>query len=514
MHRIPLPWLFRWSIIALAFTLSCSKFALTVSQFMAGGFLLFALMDKGYRKEFTKPKVIYFGLAAVFIIHLLWFLPGGDWAYGFRDLKTKIPFLTIPLFFAWAPKGWFPRQRVLFYFVLAGFVASTVFSFLLFTHIIPWESIPWEINNFRDLSPLVSHIRLCTIGVLVFIWGSAIWKQKVVFSLLLLIYVLAVFVMLQSLTGFFILGLGLCLKGLLNKENWIRYSTLAAGILIGAFLTLKWTDYNKISPDYVHQVNSDTTALGNLYLPRSFSHQKQNNYPIWEFVNYPELKAAWLDRTGIDTEQKAGNGNRVLGILVRYLTSKGLRKDNEGVQTLSETDIKNIQLGYPFAGFDQMLSINKRLQSSFFEINVFRDGISPNGHSLMLRIKYMEAGYTIWKANPILGVGTCNTNKAFKEYYAGANTQLKEKYQRKAHNQWLTFLLNFGLIGFCLIMGCFLYTLRNIRSYSFWSVLGLLTLFLTFFWEDTLETQIGVSSFLFFYCCILRYSEPEDTIAL
>ncbi|MFT5337551.1 MAG: hypothetical protein ACI9YL_001556, partial [Luteibaculaceae bacterium] len=51
---------------------------------MAGGFLLFALMDKGYRKEFTKPKVIYFGLAAVFIIHLLWFLPGGDWAYGFR----------------------------------------------------------------------------------------------------------------------------------------------------------------------------------------------------------------------------------------------------------------------------------------------------------------------------------------------------------------------------------------------------------------------------------------------
>ena len=73
------------------------------------------------------------------------------------------------------------------------------------------------------------------------------------------------------------------------------------------------------------------------------------------------------------------------------------------------------------------------------------------------------------------------------------------KNQIRAHNTFLTSDITFGVIGVI----CFLYLLfisakiqlshENLSGFVFWTIM-----FVTFFFEDTLETQTGVTLFAFF----------------
>ena len=499
-------WLFKWSIILLGVSLSCSKFLMTIGQISALFFLLVGfILD---RKLLQKPSLFFWGFILLYGLHILWLIPDGDLAYGLKDLRIKLPLLTIPFAFAFAPAKWLPSKNMLFGFLLAGFIGSTLYSFTLYMGWTHWR----EIQSFRDYSPLVSHIRLITIGVGLFFWSFFLWKKQVWKVLAFGIYLALVISLFQSLTGLATLGFGMVFGLLKWGSKWVRISTVVTAIALVSVVFAAWQNYNTLDPEYRAPQKTDKSPWG-VHYKNTSSHQINNHHPIWDYVEKGSMRFAWLKRTNISPDSLTENGNRIEGILINYLTAKGLRKDLNGVNALSEEDISKILKGHFLPDWEEKTPLERRMITTFNEINLMRDGMVPNGQSVSLRLLYLQTGFNIWEPNKWLGIGTRNIQNAFQQYYQEELPQLKEQYRRKTHNQWMSFLILFGIIGCLPLLLFFAYSMPKTKLAS-WALLVLLTQFLTFFWEDTLENQVGVTVFSFFFCLCLIYSKEPDKISL
>jgi len=101
------------------------------------------------------------------------------------------------------------------------------------------------------------------------------------------------------------------------------------------------------------------------------------------------------------------------------------------------------------------------------------------------------------RQNLLLGVGTGDVKQSFKDAYVDYPIYIAPKYRHRAHNQYITFLVTFGILGllyFTSFLGFLSYKWRGNNLYLFFVIVSIIS-FLT---EDTLETQAGVTFFAFF----------------
>ncbi|NJK85176.1 MAG: O-antigen ligase family protein [Bacteroidales bacterium] len=125
---------------------------------------------------------------------------------------------------------------------------------------------------------------------------------------------------------------------------------------------------------------------------------------------------------------------------------------------------------------------------------------NPSGHSLIQRIEYVKNAAQIIKRNFWTGVGTGDVKDEFMSQYENSESQLDLKWRLRAHNQYVTFLLTFGIIGFSWIMFSFFFPVFYEKKHlDFLAIIFLLIAFLSMLNEDTLETHTGISFFAFFY---------------
>jgi O-antigen ligase len=100
----------------------------------------------------------------------------------------------------------------------------------------------------------------------------------------------------------------------------------------------------------------------------------------------------------------------------------------------------------------------------------------------------------------ILGTGTGDFRDEMLLQYKKDKSNLDEKYRYLPHNQYLTFLIAFGLTGFAIILFSVIYPVviskagKNILFSLF-----LMIVLLSMAGEDTLETHTGVTFFAYFY---------------
>jgi O-antigen ligase len=135
---------------------------------------------------------------------------------------------------------------------------------------------------------------------------------------------------------------------------------------------------------------------------------------------------------------------------------------------------------------------------------VFRKGGNPSGHSVTQRLLYLEAAAGIIRQHWLAGVGTGDILDAYHDYYRDTNSILTEKWRLRAHNQYLTFVVTFGIIGFLWIMLSFILPVfREDKWGNYFFIMFFLIGFLSMLNEDTLETHIGISFFAFFYSLFL-----------
>ena len=111
--------------------------------------------------------------------------------------------------------------------------------------------------------------------------------------------------------------------------------------------------------------------------------------------------------------------------------------------------------------------------------------------------------------NLLFGVGVGDVRVAFDRQYEIMNTQLKPEFRFRAHNQYLTFFITFGVIGGIWFILTLVYPLFLKKHHTYLYIVFFAIMALSFVSEDTLETQAGVTLFAVMNSLLL-FSRPHE----
>ena len=251
------------------------------------------------------------------------------------------------------------------------------------------------------------------------------------------------------------------------------------------------------------------TSQGNYYWHDTVCFPIEDGKYVGLYFNRIELREAWSHRSDLPLEDTTFDGESLEATLARYLTSKDLRKDAEGVMALTDEDIHNIEQGVPNYNNWKHPGLRARLSSTLFEYNLYRRFNNPNGGSLSQRIEFTRASFHIVGQHPWFGVGTGDVPQAFAQTYDEIHSPLKEEFRFRAHNQYLAIAVAFGLVGLVFFLFVLFYPwFSSKRHHTYLYVVFLCIILLSMFPEDTLETQAGVTLFAFFESLLL-FAKPK-----
>ena len=258
----------------------------------------------------------------------------------------------------------------------------------------------------------------------------------------------------------------------------------------------KFYTFDELNPE---ELDSHTVE-GNRYLNSPELREVENGHYIWVYICDLELEREWNKLSDMDFMGQTTNGNSIRGTLIRFLTSKGYRKDAVGVKKLSPEEIKAIERGTANYIFMQRFRLYPRIYEVIWEIDRYRMGFDPNEKSVVQRYLYLDAGWKIAREHLLYGVGNGDVKLAFKNYYESTDSPLDKKWRRRAHNQFLTFLISFGIPGLIItLLALVAPVFLAGRGRSFLAVGFMILFLLSMLNEDTLETAAGVSFVAFFY---------------
>ena len=514
-----------YALILLALSLPLSVFVTSVAEIILVLNWLAGLKQSRIGYKFREHPGLWF-ILALYFLHVAGLAWSSDFHYAFHDLRIKLPILILPLVIGTSEGLRAKELRKVLLFFTAGTLASSLVSFLVFLH-----ALPVEYYDIREISVFVSHIRLALMaGLSVFIILYYLfireeqtrlkgrWRMAAILSVVWFIFFQMV---LKSFTGvvvFLLLALilGWYFSGKMNDiapKFMIRVLILMVPLFVAMWVT------NAVSRFYTHdRVDFSRldkfTAGGNPYFHDTLSTATENGHYVWLYVNFKELRSCWNRRSEMDYDSLDHRGQQLRFTLIRYLTSKDLPKDCTGVNALSGDDVKAIEDGVANYIFLERYSLYPRLYQIIWELDQYSKGGSPGGHSLSQRIAYLKAASHIIRNNLPAGVGTGDVQQAFDRYYNEHQPRLSHKYRRRAHNQFVTFFVTFGLVGFLVsVAALFVPVFLEQRWHDFLFVVFFLTGLLSMLNEDTLETQTGVSFFMFFYALLLfgRHRQKKES---
>ena len=459
-------------------------------------------------------------LWAVFLLfagHLAGLIYSENFSFALHDLKIKLPLLVLPLVIATSEELKAKELKwVLLFFVAAVFASSLV----SLSALMGW--IDKNLTDFRDASLFISHIRFAllvdlSVYILTFYAlrrSTPPWQRLVLFGFAG--YFLGFLVVSKSLTGIvvaLVAGMILALRWILRHSGlmakWFALvAVLTVPLLVSAYISSKFDDFYTVKDDLEHL--GSQTVNGNPYWHDSTNLDRENGFFVGLYWCEPELKKAWNERSDIPYDTPDLKGQNIKYTLIRYLTSMGARKDSVAVSRLSDEDINLIEQGYANVNYLRKNRFHNRIYETIWQLDVYRRGGNPSGHSVTQRLEYLKTGWAIFLDQPFLGVGTGDVQDAFQQKYEELDSPLAPQWRLRAHNQWLTFAIALGIPGFLLMLFAFIFPgiyQKKFNHYLF--LLFMIVAVVSMFNEDTLETQAGVALVAFFYPLLL-FSIPDE----
>jgi O-antigen ligase len=484
---------------SFAVGLSTSKIVLSLSMLL----LVLNLLLEGDFKKYKinlRQNSLLLPLLIYFALHLLALIWTSNYLYAFGDLKTKLTLLIIPLVFVVKPINFGRQLQWVTHFFMFGLVVTSAINFLAYYQFFGNKTY----TDIRELSLFGSHIRY---GILIAM-GAAIClyelnrsssKWKIILGVCLLwfcyyTYFSQIISGVLALTSVFISSL----------IFWIHLrSKLVAGIVAGTlllgtvlFIILLIYPINKPTTELDESSLPLKTNNGNAYshnlLPETFNDGK----PVLANLCEIELESEWEKKSEFGYYGKDLKGQPIRFTLMRYMTAKDLKKDSLDFQALTLKDIKSIEKGIA-SPQESESGLWARWKGIQFQLQNAED---PNGHSLLQRLEYWKTAWHIIEENWLLGVGTGDVQDAFDKQYSIDKSPLQLEYRLRAHNNYLTSWLSFGLLGLISFLVMVFYFLNfQWKNQHYLPFVFMLVAIVTFVLEDTLETQTGVSFFAFFY---------------
>jgi len=500
--------------MAVSLPLSKALMSIVTGLFMVNWLVEGQFATKMQRLKTRKSLLLIISVFALYLLGLLW---TDSLKSGLRDVKIQLPLLIIPLVIGTSGGLSFMQvKRIVYAFSAAVILASlcSIFVLLGFSG--------KAIHDPREMSLFISHIRfslLINISIFSLFWYALkaektnILEKTLLF--LAMLWLTIFLVILKSATGwivFLIVSSVVIFQNILSIKN-AGGRILLLGVLLLIFLLPAIYIGHVIQQFYSIEtiptdLSQEKTSKGNPYLYDFNNKELENGHYTYLFINDDELREAWSKRSKINYDSTATSGYNHY-VLYRYLTSKGYRKDADGLGKLTDSDIRNIENGMTNYRFVNPFSLYSRVYQIVWEMDVYHKGGNPSGHSVTQRLEYYKMAIQIIKENFWFGNGTGGYSEAYQTKYNQNKFFQDREYRQRSHNMFLSYWIDFGLIGMCYI--CFALiapVFLERKTKSFLLLIFLLIVLISFMNEDTLNNHDAISFFAFFYPLYL-YSRYE-----
>lgn len=490
---------------ALFFSLSVSVFVISLSQVFLG---LIWLLERNYKEKLSKvSKNKYFWLiTSIFFLHIIGLAYTSDFEYALNDLRIKLPILLIPFFITSLAPLSKKEIKILLYFFVAGLITSTAFSYQDYI-----SNIGIQGFDFRYASHFISHVRLSLMIAfamifLLFELGNNVNQivHRIIAGLLFVAFGYYLYA-LQMMTGIIVFGVAIFilfeLKYLRHSKaifRWIAIILPIASLILVTAYSYSIV-YTFIFPKNISLNESITkTNSGNKYHFHGDNLQLENGNLVWDYLSEKEIKVEWKKRSSIGYYKMGHTGQPVRVSLIRYLTSKNVHKDSEGVLGLSDKEINAIENGVTNYLYIDEKGLSKRIYETAWELhNYLVNNDNPSGNSVAQRLEFLRAARFVIGNNWFFGVGTGDIRVELDKAYNNINSVLDEEFRHKPHNQYVTLFICFGFLGLVWFLYVLLSCIEPIKE-NYLAVAFMIIISLSMITEDTIETQVGVTLFVGF----------------
>lgn len=540
--------LFLGGMISLAIFIPTSNFMLSVTQFylivlwMLAGLDMRAINkmfpEKPFFNRLTSRIAVSFAgiwnnirirfslflhnkvaviMVSMYLLHLVGLLYTSDFQYGFKDIRIKVPILLLPIIFSSIKPINRKQFDTLIWFLTASLMVVTIVGAVKF--------VRRDFIDVRELSVFESHIRVClciVFSVFSLLYFMVKRNYKPLIKVLTVMVILCLLWFVHILESFIsiILIVAICTALIIyfvikQKNVFIKVSVISLFVFVSIsilFYVYKVVD-NYLHPERIVVEKLDThTKLGNPYTLDTINYGIEDGRYIGLYLAKDEMIEAWNERSSMKINKEFDN---IYSSVVRYLTSKDLRKDAEGVSQLTSQDIKNIESGIDNFNYIENPGFKTRIMKVLVAYEKYIRDRNANGSSVFQRVEYIKASFNIIREHPVFGIGTGDINNAFINYYEDTNSSLLPQYRLRSHNQYLAITIAFGIVGLLYFLFTLLYPYFSDKRYRnyFYSIF-MLILLLSMFTEDTIESQVGVTFFAFFNSFLVfisPYSQPGFT---
>lgn len=441
-------------------------------------------------------KDVFAALLSFFCLFLIGALWSENTKEAFSQINKMLPFLVVPLYFFTIPnlKAESLKRLAVIGLLLTGICCAAVL-FRLYV---------LESEDVRQAMLFGSHIRfalLCCIAIgfytIYVIRNRTTLSRRVLLVFPFFIAFFICYLLLSgSITGIMMLLvvlLPLCLwqagKRISKRALCVLASSLAVCVLAVCITLLAW------ARDYFIPKNGamqDAMIENGSYLAPYGSAQ-------WEKETL-ELASLLPERLGIAPDSLFHDKNAsypYVDIVWRYLNSKNLSRDAAGLACLDAKDLDNIRKGIPNHVYAGGNPLKVRIYKTFYEFEAFKHGGKIEGSSLVQRTELWHKGILLLENRGvwIAGVGTGDLVGELDNCLRENNSPLAES-GLKIHNQYLTIVLTFGIVGFLVFCVFIFYPpfATGLERNAYY-VCFLAVMLLSMLTEDTLDNQQGIMLF-------------------
>ncbi len=470
---------------------------LLLANWLVEGVVRADLKGRFLRAFTTAPQLVFLSLFALHVVGLLW---TDDTGWGTSLVRILLPVLVFGVVLGSVPRL---APGELRWVLLAGawsVVASTVVS------LVARKGIT---SDYRSLAVFVSHIRLTLLlclAVVVFVWdrGGPAWSR--ILGYLAAAWSIFFIDRLGSIQGQFIMvviAMVFLWRGVGRYGRALRLGVRALLVLAPlALLVIGWVEvrHRYRLPDTASIIPFERTPGGEYYQHDLNNPQQENGHHVWTYVAMDELKRGWARRSDRSFDGRDEKGHDLWSTLVRYMASKGLRKDSVGLMVLTDADIRAVERGQTNAHPDRWGGVSARFDEVVFELQQYHAMGAADGHSVSMRLEYLRTGLIIAKENWSCGVGTGDTEQEFQRAYERSGTRLSPKWRHRAHDQYLTWWISFGVVGMLWCLFAIVWPAHMLGAWRSPLFIAWAIIFgISCLTDDTLETQVGATFFALYY---------------
>lgn len=455
----------------------------------------------------NKPALAFSSLYVLLLVGLLW---STDMHYALKDLRTKLPLLLLPLFLSTGPEI---KTRTLNWFLIGfslALLGGTIYRVILLFNL--------SVADSRSISAHMSHIRFSlnlVLGLfaLLYIARNRFFNRKAINYLLIILaaWFLVFMIYMQYDTGVVITVLVSIVLAFVMafRQSGSRFQ---AAMITAAVLLLLIPviyiigiihEFRSVKPVYFLKLDQ-YTENGNLYTHDTANFVVENGKYPGLYICDIELRKSWNRSSSIPYDSLDQKQQLLRSTLIRYMASKNLRKDSTGFASLTPKDIKSIESGIANSKSTSGFNIKTQIYNYVIAYHNYHVLGDPNAGTLVQRLEYWRTSLLIIRSHPLIGVGTGDLPSAFEKQYNQMNSPLKPEYRKRSHNQYLSTLVAFGVLGFVWFMFVLIYVPVKQKGFRhFYFVVFYIIALLSMVTEDTIESQEGVTFFAFFTCLFL-----------